>query len=65
MTSDFQWTLRGRCYKLGHDVQHVGGVIPAWVVTGRYFEPNDIVPHLFAETDPGFHERCKAGDIIV
>ncbi|MGZ8264016.1 MAG: hypothetical protein ACXW2I_07420 [Burkholderiales bacterium] len=65
MTSDFQWTLRGRCYKLGHDVQHVGGVIPAWVVTGRYFEPKDIVPHLFADTDPGFHERCKAGDIIV
>ena len=39
--------------------------MPNWVITGRHFDAKDIVPHLFAETDPGFHERCKPGDIIV
>jgi len=36
-----------------------------WVIAGRHFDAKDIVPHLFEETDPGFHERCKPGDIIV
>jgi 3-isopropylmalate/(R)-2-methylmalate dehydratase small subunit len=62
---DFQWTLRGRCYKLGHDVPHPGGVIPARFITAREMDPDVLVPHLFAETDPGFAERCKPGDIIV
>lgn len=65
MSSEFQWLLKGRCYKLGHDVPHPSGVIPNWVIAGRHFEAKDIVPHLFAETDPGFHERCRPGDIIV
>jgi 3-isopropylmalate/(R)-2-methylmalate dehydratase small subunit len=65
MTSDFQWRLKGRCYKLGHDVSHAGGVVPNWIIAGRYFDPKDIIPHLFEETDPGFHERVKTGDIIV
>lgn len=65
MTSDFQWRLKGRCYKLGHHVPHPGGVIPNWLIAGRYFDPKDLVPHLFEETDPGFHERARAGDIIV
>ncbi|HYC45559.1 MAG TPA: hypothetical protein VED01_08725 [Burkholderiales bacterium] len=63
--SAFQWRLTGRCYKLGHDVPHQGGVIPGWVIAGRYLEPKDVIPHLFEETDPGFHERCRPGDIIV
>ena len=63
--SEFQWRLRGRCYRLGHDVPHAGGVIPNWVITGRHFDAKEIVPHLFSETDPGFAGRCKAGDIIV
>ncbi len=61
----FSWTLRGRCYKLGHDVPHMGGVVPMRIVSEMRFDPNDIVPHLFAETDPGFHQRCKPGDLIV
>jgi 3-isopropylmalate/(R)-2-methylmalate dehydratase small subunit len=65
MGSKFQWRLKGRCYRLGHDVPHAGGVIPNWLITGRHFDANDLVPHLFSETDPGFHERCRAGDIIV
>ena len=65
MTSDFQWRLKGRCYKLGHDVSHAGGVVPNWIIGGRYFDAKDIIPHLFEETDPGFHQRVQAGDIIV
>jgi 3-isopropylmalate/(R)-2-methylmalate dehydratase small subunit len=62
---DFQWTLRGRCYKLGHDVPHPGGVIPARFITAREMDPAVLVPHLFSETDPGFAERSRPGDIIV
>ena len=61
----FEWVLEGRCYKLGHDVPHPGGVIPAWLITAREMDPRKLVPHLFEETDPGFHERARAGDIIV
>jgi 3-isopropylmalate/(R)-2-methylmalate dehydratase small subunit len=61
----FQWVLRGRCYKLGHDVPHPGGVIPARFITGREMDPEVLKPHLFSETDPGFIERCRPGDIIV
>ena len=65
MTDTFQWRLRGRCYKLGDDVPHAGGVVPNWIIGGRYFDPKDIIPHLFEENDAGFHERCRPGDIIV
>ena len=61
----FEWRLKGRCYKLGHDVNHQGGVVPGAIISGRYFDPKDIIPHLFSETDPGFHERCRPGDVIV
>jgi 3-isopropylmalate/(R)-2-methylmalate dehydratase small subunit len=61
----FQWTLRGRCYQLGHEVPHAGGVVPNRIIVGRHFDPADIIPHLFEETDPGFHTRCQPGDIIV
>ena len=61
----FQWRLAGRCYRLGHDVPHAGGVIPNAFITGRFFDPQDLIPHLFAETDPGFHTRARTGDIIV
>ena len=61
----FSWTLRGRCYRLGDDVPHAGGVVPNWLISGRYMNPKDIIPHLFSETDPGFHERVRPGDIIV
>lgn len=61
----FSWTLRGRAYVLGHDVPHMGGVVPMRVVSEMRFDPADIVPHLFAETDPGFHTRCRPGDIVI
>jgi len=64
-SSEFQWVLKGRCHKLGHDVPHPGGVIPNWLIAGRHFNARELVPHLFEETDPGFHERSRPGDIIV
>ena len=64
-TAPFSWVRRGRCYRLGHDVPHMGGVVPMRIVSEMRFDPKDIVPHLFAETDPGFHERCRPGDVIV
>jgi 3-isopropylmalate/(R)-2-methylmalate dehydratase small subunit len=61
----FNWLLKGRCYKLGHDVPHPGGVIPNRLIVAREMDPRKLVPHLFEETDPGFHTRAVAGDIIV
>ena len=64
-TNDFPWLLKGRCYKLGHNVSHAGGVIPDRLITGREMDPQKLIPHLFEESDPGFHQRARAGDIIV
>ncbi len=63
--TEFSWLLKGRCYKLGHDVPHPGGVIPNALITAREMDPQKLIPHLFEETDPGFHERARPGDIIV
>jgi 3-isopropylmalate/(R)-2-methylmalate dehydratase small subunit len=62
---EFEWTLRGRCYKLGDDVPHADGVIPARFITDRETDPAVLVPHLFSLTDPGFSTRCRPGDIVV
>jgi 3-isopropylmalate/(R)-2-methylmalate dehydratase small subunit len=64
-TNAFPFRLQGRCYRLGDFVPHAGGVIPDRLITSREMDPQKLVPHLFAETDPGFHERARAGDIIV
>ena len=63
--SAFEWKLRGRCYKLGDDIPHAGAVIPQWIIAGRFLDPEVVVPHLFEQIDPGFHERARPGDIIV
>jgi 3-isopropylmalate/(R)-2-methylmalate dehydratase small subunit len=63
--TEFNWLLKGRCYKLGHDVQHAGGVIPNRLIVAREMDAQKIIPHLFAENDPEFHTRAKRGDIIV
>jgi len=63
--SEFDWVLKGRCYRLGDDVPHAGGVIPNRYIIARQFDPAELIPHLFEETDPGFHQRCRPGDIIV
>lgn len=61
----FAWRLQGRAYVLGHDVPHPNVVIPQWVIDGRHVDPEFLIPHLFSEVDPGFHERVRAGDIVV
>ena len=61
----FEWVRRGRCYLLGHDVPHMGGVVPMHIVTEMRHDPKDIVPYLFAQTDPDFHRTCRPGDVIV
>ena len=63
--SAFEWKLRGRCYKLGDDIPHAGAIIPKWIIAGRFLDPEVVVPHLFEQIDPGFHERARPGDIIV
>ncbi len=65
MSSDFQWSLRGRCYKLGDNVPHPGGVIPLSLITARETDPKVLIPKLFSETDPGFSTRCRPGDLII
>ncbi len=62
---EFSWLLKGRCHKLGHDVPHSGGVIPNRLIVARETDPQKLVPFLFEDTDPQFHERARAGDIIV
>ncbi|MFM0738640.1 hypothetical protein PQQ51_15475 [Paraburkholderia xenovorans] len=62
---EFSWVLRGRCYKLGDDVPHADGVIPARFIIDREVDPAILIPHLFISTDPGFSTRSKPGDIIV
>jgi len=61
----FQWRLSGRCHKFGHNIPHLNDVIPEWMINGRYFNPEDLIPHLFEAIAPGFHERARPGDIIV
>ena len=39
--------------------------MPFKFVIERVMEPEKLIPHLFEETAPGFHEQAKPGDIIV
>lgn len=64
-TFKFELVRRGRCFLLGHDVPHMGGVVPMNIVTEMRYDPKDIVPYLFAQTDPDFHKTCRPGDVIV
>ena len=59
------WRLRGRCHKFGDDIPHAEKVIPQWVISGRHFDPKELIPLLFEGLRPGFHEQTKPGDIIV
>lgn len=63
--SGFVWRLAGKCHKFGDNIDHVGPVMPKWLVSGVYMDPNDLIPHLFEELRPGFPDKVKAGDIIV
>ena len=40
----FNWVLKGRCYKLGHEVPHAGHVIPNRLIVAREMDPAKLVP---------------------
>ena len=61
----FNWRLQGKCHKLGHDVVHDGVMMNFKYVMDRVTDPAVLIPHLFEDTDPGFKDRAKPGDIIV
>ncbi len=63
--SETMWVMRGRCHKFGDNVPHGGGIVPGWVLAQRVLDAETLIPHLFEDIAPGFHERCKPGDIIV
>ena len=43
MDNDFQWRLKGRCYKLGHDVPHAARDSETASSAGDYSTRKDIV----------------------
>ncbi|MEX2450215.1 MAG: hypothetical protein WD407_05105 [Rhodospirillales bacterium] len=59
------WHFRGRCFKFGDDIPHANKVIPQWAISGRHFNPDELIPHLFEGLRPGFHKEVKPGDVIV
>ena len=61
----FSWSLRGRCWQFGHDIPHMGGVVPMRIVSEMRTDPKDIVKHLFEGVIPDFHQLCRPGDIVV
>ena len=61
----FSWSLRGRCWQFGHDIPHMGGVVPMRIVSEMRTDPKDIVEHLFEGVIPDFHQLCRPGDIVV
>lgn len=63
--SSARWLLRGRCHKFGDNIPLDGGLIPFKYAIGRVMDPAELIPHLFEEIAPGFHERAKRGDIVV
>ena len=62
---EFTWKLSGKCHKLGHDMAHDGPMMNFKYVMDRVTDPAALIPHLFEESDPGFKDRVKRGDIIV
>lgn len=57
--------LRGRCHKFGHDLYTDVQVMPYKYGALFPFDAEKLVPHLFEEVAPDFHQRTQAGDFIV
>lgn len=60
-----QWTTVGRAHVLGNDIPHDGGVMAFDAVLARTTDPQQLIPRLFAEVDPGLAARIRPGDFIV
>jgi len=61
----FNWSLQGRCWHFGHDIPHMGGVVPMRIVSEMRTDPKDIIEHLFEGVIPDFHKLCRPGDLVV
>lgn len=59
------WTRRGTAHVLGDNVPHDGAVMAFDIVLSRTTDPEQLIPHLFAELDPTLKDRIQPGDIIV
>ena len=62
---EFQWRLKGKCHKFGHDMGLDGPVMNFKYVIDRVTDPEILIPHVFEESDPEFRTRAKRGDIII
>lgn len=56
--------IRGRCWKLGDNIS------TDHIISGKYkFSAIDsldsMIPHVFEEVIPGFHEKVSRGDVLV
>ncbi|NYE22184.1 hypothetical protein [Pigmentiphaga litoralis] len=56
---------RGRCHVFGDDIPLDEGLIPFDMAIRRIDDPSILVPELFRQIDPAFHDRVRPGDIIV
>lgn len=57
--------LRGRCRKFGDDMHMDTKVMPYKYIHLHGFDADKLVPHLFEEVTPGFHESVEPGDFII
>lgn len=60
-----EWTTIGRAHVLGNDIPHDGGVISFDAVLARLTDPQELIPRLFAQVDPGLAAKIQPGDFIV
>jgi 3-isopropylmalate/(R)-2-methylmalate dehydratase small subunit len=61
----YSWCTRGTAHLLGDDVPHDGGVMTRAMMQARVVDPEQLIPHLFEEHQPGFMAKVKSGDFIV
>jgi 3-isopropylmalate/(R)-2-methylmalate dehydratase small subunit len=61
----YSWRTRATAHRLGDDVEHDGGIMTRAMVSGRVTDPDQLVPHLFEDLDPGFMSKVRPGDFIV
>ncbi|MEZ0394215.1 MAG: 3-isopropylmalate dehydratase [Desulfurococcaceae archaeon] len=56
--------VRGRCWKFGDDVS-TDHIISGKYKFGAIDDIRKMLPHVFEELVPGFHEKVRPGDVIV
>jgi 3-isopropylmalate/(R)-2-methylmalate dehydratase small subunit len=56
---------RGTCHVFGNDIPLDEGFIPFELAIQRVTDPQQLIPHLFKQIDPGFPARVKPGDVVI